>query len=192
MALEITWDDDEDTWVKVGDRDLPARFALVYRPAKGADEPAWTVEFHVQDGVPQCRHVGLSSTVNGREIRSADLRALRIEDLLEGASANVAARRVVDDDGSARMVRDLGSWRDVTRAVRGARRNARRKVTDEVLREVARVYRENVGDNPTAAVARHLGESDQPVPDRTARLYVRRARDAGFLGQSIPGKAGER
>jgi hypothetical protein len=56
-----------------------------------------------------------------------------------------------------------------------------------LLREVAEVYRSNVDANPTEAVGRHLG-----VAERTARLYVRRARDAGFLGQAMRGQAGER
>jgi len=66
------------------------------------------------------------------------------------------------------------------------RRESRRHVTDDVLREVAQIYRDNVDGNPTAAVARHTGRAH-----RTAALYVQKAREKGFLGPSIGRKAGE-
>ena len=56
-----------------------------------------------------------------------------------------------------------------------------------MLREVAETYRREIDGTPTAAVGDHLG-----VAIRTARLYVRRARDAGLLGEALSGKAGER
>lgn len=65
-------------------------------------------------------------------------------------------------------------------------RAPRRTITDELLREVADVYRREINHAPTVAVGKHLG-----VAMRTARLYVRRARDAGHLGEAIWGKAGE-
>lgn len=65
-------------------------------------------------------------------------------------------------------------------------RAPRRTITDDLLREVAAVYRREIDHAPTVAVGRHLG-----VAMRTARLYVRRARDAGHLGESLWGKAGE-
>lgn len=59
-------------------------------------------------------------------------------------------------------------------------------VTDELLRQVAQVYRDNINDNPTTAVAHHTGGAH-----RTAVLYVQQARQAGFLGAALPAKAGE-
>jgi hypothetical protein len=63
---------------------------------------------------------------------------------------------------------------------------ARRTVTDELLREVAAIYRREIDHAPTEAVAAHLG-----APIRTARWWVRRARTAGHLGASLWGKPGE-
>jgi hypothetical protein len=80
----------------------------------------------------------------------------------------------------------LDERRGTLATVRSVRREARRRVTDETLREVARVYRENVENNPTAAVAAYTGRAH-----RTAALYVQQARAAGFLGRTTPGKAGE-
>ncbi|MGH3737202.1 MAG: hypothetical protein ACRDT6_16535 [Micromonosporaceae bacterium] len=166
--------------------EMPERFALKYQPT--GDEPAWRMDFQVRDGVPQCRRLVVEATDSGRDIRSVDLR-LSVEGSLELAGRHVAVRRTVDESGRTRLVRDLGDLLSgaTLRAVRRTRQAARRTVTDEVLRDVAEVYRRNVADNPTEAVRAHLG-----VADRTARLYVRRARDAGFLGEALPGKAGER
>lgn len=178
--------------VKLGGEayELPARFALAYQPASAgevSDEPAWRMEFTVRDGIPQCRRITIEATHDGREIRSIDLR-LKVEDLLELAARNVAVRRVVVD-GEVRLLRSLDDFHsgDTLRAVRRTRQAGRRRITDDVLRAVATVYRQNVESNPTAAVSAHLG-----VADRTARLYVKRARDAGFLGEAVPGKPGER
>ena len=77
--------------------------------------------------------------------------------------------------------------RVTAKAVARARARSRRKVTDEVLRQVADVYRANVNDRPTQAVRERFG-----MPRSTAALYVRRARDAGHLGAALNGKAGER
>jgi hypothetical protein len=69
-----------------------------------------------------------------------------------------------------------------------SRARAARKVniTDDVLREVAEVYRANVSDRPTLAVAEHFDKGHS-----AAALYVKRARERGFLGPAAKGKAGE-
>jgi hypothetical protein len=159
------------------DYQLPSRFALLYEPAD--DEPRWRMVFEMaDDGVPRCTSVHIDASPAGREIRSRDLR-LSVEDGLELAARNLSF-------GSPRDVKDVLNGATLS-AVRSARQAAKRKVTDEVLREVAAIYRANVDNNPTAAVAAHLGG----VADRTARLWVRRARDAGHLGDAPRGKAGE-
>lgn len=184
MPLEVV--QYEGPLMRVGDSELPEQFGLRYRPTAG--EPSWRLDFAVRAGVVECRRFTIEATEDGREIRSSDLRALRVEDLLESACVNVAVRREVDEDGHERLARDLQDRHfGTTSAVRSARRGARRKVTDDALREVAAVYRDNVDSQPTEAVRAHLG-----VELRTARLWVKRARDAGFLGESIKGKAGER
>lgn len=178
--IEVHW---AGEWVDVGDYKLPTAFALRDSARKGSDEPNLLVEFEVRDGVPVCRRVVFEATADGREVRTSDLRRLRVEDLLEDATTNVAHR----EDSEGEYYRNFQEWRDVVRAVRSKRRDGRRRISDDVLREVAEVYRANVEQYPTRAVADHLGG----VADRTARLYVRRARDAGFLGPSLKGKGGE-
>ena len=77
-------------------------------------------------------------------------------------------------------------FRRDTLAARDARASRKVKITDALLREVASVYRANVNDRPTEAVAEHFGRQH-----RTATQYIKRARERGFLGPAIKGKAGE-
>lgn len=170
-------------WVKLADgAECPESFTVAHRPTADDDEPAWTARFQVVDGVAQCRELVVSAPADGREIRSKDLRRLRLEAMAEDALARVADRRVTGEDGRVEVVRDL------PRRSGGGRRPARPRITDELLAEVAEVYRTNVDRNPTAAVAEHFALAS----DRTARLYVKRARTAGHLGDAVPGRAGER
>lgn len=179
------------TWVKLDDsREMPAEFVVVFQPRKGVDEPLVEMHFAVIDGVPQCRGVLVSAIKGKREVRAGDLRAIPVEDVLESVSAHMTSRVIADDQGNVIHTTGRPFAEDLIRgnvaAVRDARRQTKRKVTDELLREVAEVYRQNLGSNPTEAVRGHFG-----VAPRTAGLYVRRARDAGFLGEAIKGKAGE-
>lgn len=59
----------------------------------------------------------------------------------------------------------------------------RRRITDELLREVARIYRENFKFAPTVAVAQTFD-----VKPRMAHEYVRRARERGFLPPTTQGR----
>jgi hypothetical protein len=68
------------------------------------------------------------------------------------------------------------------------------KITNDLLREVAGIYRAYVTDNPTQAIADHYDKSH-----RTAGGYVKAAReridpDTGkpFLGPALRGRAGEK
>jgi hypothetical protein len=180
------------TWVTVGDdREMPAEFVVNFWPRSEIDEPYVEIHYAVIGGVPQCRAIVISAIKRRREVRAADLRRIPIEDVLEATAAQIAEQVTTTANGTEQRVRRplVDPWRrSGVAAVRGARRQLRRKITDDLLRQVAAVYRANVdGGKPVAAVAADLG-----VEDRTARLYVRRARDRGFLGEAIPGKAGER
>lgn len=170
-----------------GDFEVMGRFWLTYRPER--DEPGWRMKIVTVNGVPQCREIAFESSPHGREVRAADLRGLRVEDLLEWATQYGVGRSDVDDDGRPRFTLSLEDRDSGTNlaAIRKARRERKRKITDGLLREVAEVYRANLGSNPTQAVADHFDRAH-----RTAALWVQRAREAGHLGASVPGKAGER
>ena len=72
-------------------------------------------------------------------------------------------------------------------AIRHPRKAAKkRRMTDDLLQAVAEVYRANVDRNPTQAVQEQFDKAPS-----TAALYVKLARERGFLGAAVPGKAGE-
>lgn len=165
---------------------LPRRYGLDYESRESDPRPGWSVEVEVRDGAPEVRRVVVSATVDGREVRSTDLRDLHLEDLVEDTTAQVVGRASIDDAGRRLVETDFRSWRQSSRAVRLARRTRRPRITEDLLREVAAVYRA-APDRPTQAVADRFERSHS-----TATLYVKLARDRGFLGAAIRGKAGER
>jgi hypothetical protein len=64
---------------------------------------------------------------------------------------------------------------------------ARHRLTDDLLAEVAQVYRENVATGkPSQAVAAHFNYTAS-----SARRVVREARLRGLLGPARPGRGGE-
>jgi hypothetical protein len=140
--------------------------------------PDIDLTFEVRNGRHECRDVRVSSRV-GREVTAADLCGVRIDDALEMAMKVIF---YTGDDEDAEIARGV----EAMRAAREARASRRVKITDELLQEVARVYRANVNDKPTEVVAEHFGRQH-----RTATQYIKRARERGFLGSAIKGKAGE-
>jgi len=153
--------------------------------------PVYVIEFVQEDeGAPRVKdfHVHQRND-GGREIRSADLRRFRpLEDVLEDAWAAVSSRRT-DSTPASEIVQPFELERefaDKKGVVRGLRRQARRRVTDDVLREVAEVYEANLATQaPTRAVKEHFG-----LADSTASLYVKKARDRGYLKPATPKEGG--
>lgn len=185
MRVTVPWE--HGRHVQVGTRAVPEAFELSIDRENGS--PVLALGFEVRDGLPQCRRAELRSTDEGREVLSSDLRGVRVEDLLEQAVGAVAM--LLDDDAERGVwtlepVTTGGELRGTLAETRRLRRQARRRVTDELLREVAEVYRAHVDDAPTRAVAERTGRSH-----RTAALYVQQARQAGFLGAATHGRAGE-
>ncbi len=170
--------------VRLGDRIFPERFVLTMEYDDGW--PELRLDFAVVDGRPQCRGVHVTSSGDGgHEVQSSHLRLIRVNDLLEAVTTSVARRVVSEEGGVLESVMDIS---DDTRygTIRQVRQVRKSRITDDVLREVAEVYRANVDNNPTEAVASRFGKAH-----RTAALYVERARRRGFLGAALKGKAGE-
>lgn len=169
------------------DRLVPVRFTVTVDD----DDPMTpyiTAIYEVRNGQPQCREIRIVSTDDGREIHAGDGRKLRIQDWMEDALAGTALSfGGVEPGGATRWGHPVeADHAGSVRQVRLVRRQGRRRVTDELLQEVAEVYRANIERNPTEAVAARVGKSH-----RTAGLYIKQAREAGFLGAAIKGKAGE-
>ena len=176
-----------DDLASVGQMQMPARFTLHLRDDDNG-RPNVDLTWQVRDGAPKCTEVHIAAAEQGPEIRVTGLAGIRIEDCLERTVWWLMSVRV---DGSDEVqLPDKTHWFDFGRAreaVAQTRAARKVKITDGVLQEVADIYRANVSDKPTEAVAEHFGKQH-----RTAALYINRARKRGFLGEAIKGKAGER
>ncbi len=166
---------------------IPRRFDLISR--SNAGQADWRMAIAVKAGIPRCQRIVFETPGPDSDVRAADLRQLRIEDMVEFACKYVTWK--VRHDAAGRAFREPMNYDAVQRnitlpAVRSARRITRLAVNAERLREVAEIYRTNIDSKPTLAVQRHLG-----CAERTARLWVWRTREAGLLGASLTGKAGE-
>ncbi len=192
-------------WHPIGDRLVWSPIVAIGELSPGEVELRLGVE--MRDGVPEVRDVAFRSMGTGRPVQAGDMR-IKLDDLVEDAVAlaavvqsvgpaswrdtpfgrrELAAHPELYEEVPMRPTVDDQEHRVTAKAVARARARPRRKVTDDLLREVAEVYRTNVDDRPTQAIRERFG-----MPRSTAALYVRRARDAGHLGAAQPGKAGER
>jgi hypothetical protein len=134
-----------------------------------------------RDGIPVCTRVTVEAKSEGREVRAVDLRAIRLEDWLEAIIAEVALRVVLTDDAGEPLVVSPGpgtpeAKRLAVAAVREARSNTRKHITDGHLRKVAAVYLADTANAPLKAVGERFG-----VSKRTAARWVATARDNGFI-----------
>lgn len=161
----------------------PERFTYVETPSDPA-APSYLVECaHDGQGRVRIDAVHVIRRPDGRDVFSSDLRRLRsLEDVVEEAwlaasfrSATVLGDSLEEVTEALERVVATQSAED-RRTIRGLRRQVRRKVTPELLEEVAEVYRENLATGkPTLAVREHFG-----LAESTASLYVKRARAAGL------------
>lgn len=174
-----------------GGLDVPARFTYVETPA-GDDAPIYVVECaYGDDAIPRTEAVHIARRpTGGREVRSIDLRRMRpLEDVVEDAwqlaarTPGVVVIANTEEEAQRRFDAELlAIHTERKRTIRGLRHQARRRVTPELLEEVARVYRENVASGaPTKAVREHFG-----IQPSTASLYVKRAKDAGLSLEGEP------
>ena len=160
----------------------PVEFTYVETP-DDPHSPMYVVECtHDEASLPRIDAVHVVRRPDGgREVRSVDLRRLRsLEEVIEDAWDMASFRPLVfigDDEHEvdASMARALATQpAEMKRTIRGLRQRARRRITPQVLTEVAQVYRDNLHTGaPTKAVAEHFG-----LASSTASLYVKRARDA--------------
>ncbi|MGY4642804.1 hypothetical protein [Cellulomonas sp. URHB0016] len=160
---------------------VPERFSYVETPNDPA-APIYVIECgHDDQKRVRIEAVHVRRRPDGREIWSSDLRRMRsLEDVVESAWLAASFRTGFAIGDSLEEVTDALEravaiqLADDKRAIRGVRRQLRRKVTPELLAEVAEVYRENLPTGkPTLAVREHFG-----LAESTASLYVKRAREA--------------
>lgn len=156
------------------------------------------IEVAVREGAVACEYVALRSTPDGPPITREMFRDLPIAQLSSALMANSALLWDFSHPGwggsgidTARVfvVRGVSAPTDVQDWIRHQTApKRRRRVTDDVLQQVAEVYRAHLQEGaPTQAVAK-----DRHVSHSTAARYVSQARQRGLLGPATPGLAGER
>jgi hypothetical protein len=159
----------------------PARRTACYQDsAEGS--PAVEIDIEIDsEGDSRVTGVRVSAAEDGREIRSADLRGLPFDSLVNMAMKAITAE-IRQNWITLPTDPALTAWTL-------PRRSSRRRVNDDTLERVAKAYRASVaeGGNPQIDVASSFG-----VSTRSAGRYIARARDRGFLGPSLgPGVRGE-
>jgi len=149
----------------------------------GFDEPNAWARVELRDSVPRLVEIGWRSGPNAREVVPKDLRDNDLTGIVESLYAGMVIR-VDHHDKTVRMGYP-DSWfsREITEFLR-QRRTGKRRITSEFLKQVAQVYRDNIGHAPTEAVARTFG-----VKHRQATDYVKQARERKFLPPTKQGRA---
>jgi hypothetical protein len=169
----------------VGKLRMPARFTLHLRDDDEGG-PDIDVTWGIRGGVPECVDVHITATETGHEVRVTGLRGIPVEDLLDFTIKWMMSQHRMGSNAPTWFSYAEGS-REAIRQVETARAARKVKITDEFLAEVAEVYRANVADRPTQAVAEHFDRGHS-----AAALYVSRARVRGLLRPATKGTAGER
>lgn len=159
------------------------------------DDYPFIAELYVvmEDGRPVCEQVHLERREGGPPIDGATLR-LPLVAMLRHTAAAVALRVDKKQKGKAAAIRD-DDLEDFYKALRTVERApGRRPITDEMLRHVAKIYRDaGSTGSPVAAVKAALDISRS----HAGRLVMRARRSTDpetgerFLGQASPGRAGE-
>ena len=163
---------DDGTW-------SPVEFTYVEMP----DDPSLPYfvvecEHSERDLLPRIMAVHVIKRPASREVRSSDMRRIRLEDVIEDAWRQASRRPSTvqtDDAGPAELLSAAQREEEIKRTGRGLRSRARRKITDALLEEIASIYHTHLA---TGAPTKAVGEHFELAPS-TASLYVKRARDAG-------------
>ena len=164
---------DQMELVPVGDRFVPQRIS-VHFPG-GDSQPSVDMIIDVIAGVPMCTELKLTKKPGGHEVRSKDIRLVRVEDWMEYIVAACShpfaetadgAVRIDDPDHKGPDSAEKRRVEKLRQPVRNANRG-RRNIDREFLERVAAVYREHFDDRPGVAIERAFG-----VKQRTAAWYV--------------------
>lgn len=151
----------------------------------GFDEPDTYCRIELRDNVPRLVEFGFRSGPDAREIMPKDLREVELNSVFDGLYSALVIR--VDREERLVMMGDPKTDNWLTQEIREFltdRRNGKRRITGDFLKQVAQVYRDNIEHAPTAAVARTFG-----VKHRQATDYVKQARDRKLLPPTKQGRA---
>jgi hypothetical protein len=154
---------------------LPTEFFLRYPGS--TDQPALQLTYGIRSGVPACTAINIESKRQGRQVLPKDLEIIKSEltNWSEVAITSVMHHADASDDS---VIKAPAFVDDSTarKAYRAGQKRARRKVNEQLLDEVAALYRDNFEGGVYRAIAERFD-----VSETTAARYVGRARKAGLL-----------
>jgi hypothetical protein len=182
-GVQLRW---SGTYQSVEDRMVPTWVEI---EAAGDDQgPGQFARVELRDGVPCCTELSLRSPTGRRGIRQTDLRQIEVSSLVDSLLPGLSLLMISDEAGRVDDVLvqrpDTADFFAARRVLQRARSGAAvRSITPELLTRVAQIYRENLDGKPTRAVREHF-----MVGERMASDYVQRARAAGLLPPTTPGK----
>jgi hypothetical protein len=166
-------------FVSIGDRLVPTYLELTFHG--DADAPAIAARVEIRDGAPRLVELHLRSEPGQLELRpGADIRRFDLDRLFR-RMAQFSNRVTLEPELKVEGFRDPGFVDGSIRMIRAARRN--RRMSTELLEEVAAVYRADFAKAPTRAVADHFD-----VKLRRASDYVHECRERGLLPPTTKGK----
>jgi hypothetical protein len=173
------------SWGRLQSALIPSPFTARF---EFLEDHAVELDVVVQDGAPVCDAIRIERNPKRPSLTGAEFRRLPLRDWVNFAVGQVALmpqESTLGESAAWIPASEDEAWA-ITRAADRAPR--RRKITDEHLRDVARVYRANVDDSPRDAVMETFA-----VKPAMASRYIKLARERGFLKPApSPGKAGER
>jgi hypothetical protein len=173
--------------VEVGDRGIPQ--TVLYRHAGDEKQPAYEVKIEVWNGVPVCTEVKVLAKPEDRvPIRAKDIKlvAAELENSISCWLSELAFKPAYRRGGKRGWERgwpvSAADRRAANKSVEAARRQTRRKMTDDLLAKVAETYK---ASSPPKHEAIALAFDVKP---RTAQRYIEKAREACLLPPTTRGK----
>jgi hypothetical protein len=185
----MTTSGDTDTIKRISDdkevlesREVPTWIEMT---TSGGPDPDMHVRVELRDGSPVATELSWKSMPGQSEIRMKHLRQTDITKLVTDLVVSTIWRGEVPlgeevPDATALRQSKLMAQKFVERQ---RLPRERRVMTDDFLRSVAQVYRENIDGNPTEAVAKVFN-----VRPRMASTYVAKARAARLLPRTKQGQ----
>lgn len=169
----VVWND-LDERVETADESgtLPVEFHLVWPGT--AEQPTTKMSFRVRDGEALCSGVSVDAKPGGPEVTPPDLDAVARG--LRGWGFHAALCLLQGSQG------ELPSDDKAPKKTKN-RRPRQPKITDDMLAEIARVYRDHLDEGPWEAIRDRFD-----VSESTAGRYVLLARKAGYLPATTAGK----
>lgn len=176
-TLDIGWAVAQATTGRrvVADRWMPEVINVVSKDVPG--NPSIRLRLEVINDVPTCTIVEISHAASAG-VRQVDLQTLNLAEIVSDVFSAMSWPVVIGPDGETIVLAVGGGASDRRIARRNIDGQRRRKITPELLKKVAEAYAEHETDKPIVKIAAMFG-----VQERMAAVYVRKARDAGYLAE---------